>query len=141
MNSYTGYTGDSRGVFWTSVIFLIFSPLSLSLFLIIQSKHCRVALKVSAKFSMNSPYCPIGSCSNLLQIAVPLRDLPDGPVYLLPVEPRPRLGRHGWLSILYRSIDRCCCCCCWVRTGGYRSARVRSLSEVQKLPSFSCEEN
>lgn len=41
----------------------------------------------------NSPHGPVGSRPDLLQVPVPLRDLPGGSVHLLPVESRP--GPHS----------------------------------------------
>lgn len=46
------------------------------------------------KKKSTSPDGPIGSSSDLLQVPVPLRNLPDGPVDLLPVEAGPGAQRH-----------------------------------------------
>lgn len=49
----------------------------------------------AVKFVFNLPHSPIGSCSDLLQVPVPLRNLPHGFVDLLPVEACPGPHSHS----------------------------------------------
>lgn len=52
----------------------------------ILSKVCRVSV-------LDSPHGAVRSRPDLPQVPVPLRNLPHGPVHLLPAEARP--GAHG----------------------------------------------
>lgn len=44
---------------------------------------------------LDSPNGAISSCADLLQVPVPLRNLPHCPVHLLPVEARPGAHSHN----------------------------------------------
>lgn len=50
--------------------------------------------QLEEKAASASPDGPVSSSSDLLQVPVPLRNLPGGPVYLLPIEPGPGAQSH-----------------------------------------------
>lgn len=71
-------------------------------------------------FFPDIPDCSVGSCPDLLQVPVPLRNLPHSSVYLLPVESRP--GPHSHSSTDSTRLRSGCGC-----------AQLRSCEEIKLI--------